>query len=1342
MLGTAETMPDSGESPLFEHRKNTDQNHDFLLNPFTGENLQSSCKLWFNPMETGSTTTAEEDTLPVVHRKGWVSITKAHPTTRELRLKWSQGLLLSAQMTGRYLSFHEEFAKTSVYSISISSFRCWTFEGQHMIEVLGEPDCSVVFIAKESPDALAESSLEEQIAWSKAFAMVLTAPNFQSSWVLSPKTLPEPWTKLDRGYFGDSNMFAANLNKVTPVVLRHISVASKEYPNEVDEVTHHKFLLETLLSFKIQGPQFLQFYGLFWTPSPKTSVVLDYYIVMELCEGGTLVDVLYERHSEGSELKPRDSLSHLITRQLLLELLSGILHLHRNQIVHRNLKPSTVALLRPINQMSQVSSGIVKILDLSHSACLSSGSQQIQPQPKEDGDGNIMYPTRDTQSSTDKASNVHAQLPIDGPETDTFAFGLILCEMMSCETPWPLLQHLPLYEIEIMVQYGSRPRIDDKGRLGMAGLVRMCLNPNKYERPTLEQVIQLVQHKEFFSTFECTTADDVLQALQAEFWTWSMTIFDKIYKSCTLLWELDFSSQKNRNEILLKLITIAQTFFGQFSQKAENGTQTSLFILPMEGVAALVLGAKNEARHRLVVDVLNAERRQFLLNSLNKLKDCKVPIATLRLLQVVSCILEDDLRESGDDVEGLTSNDKQSKSMKEWIPIIETASTIIHCAQVLKSEYCGKLADSGVHILNLMSSQKELAVHLAVSDEVIGRAITTPHASIEYQSNAIQMLRNLAPFPFVRVVLIKSMATLLNHLRNRDMKADTCLEFLQVMYSVTQNSLGAAELVELGGVKVLIMIAKRYGQSHPIFLECFRTLEQVALEPAHAISVANEQAASLAMTVLQKAAHNEQKLGDLEAVCFSLVSYIIEYPALQIELIDDVVPVLSKFTLSESLHDVKAMHGMVRCTRFLANSAEYRLQLARGSVHIGLMKLLNSSIVGDKALDIYIHAFYAINLFAGQPAVRNELIEHDAITVIINVMKQFNDKKDLQTAALQGLAHFVDEEDGRILCNQAGAVASVRLILTRSQEDVLLLMEALSFIHKLVNDPKTRPDAVANGIIRSLVRICKLESAHMDLVEESIAILSIIVQHENCAKECEELQVGFILQGLMDACPNNNHLQHHGAQIQQLLNLSGEGQPVSESAKMPFKVVVVGEMSVGKTCFVQRACQNTFSADVKSTIGVHIDFANIVFPQRQVVLQVYDTAGEERYRSHSRSFYRGAQTAILVYDASQNASYDKLKSFYDEVMSVVDDESIFFVVGTKIDLLKKSESANVIVEGKRFARSIHAEHFLVSSVKNIGVHSAFRLISEALDEKWPNGPPRSTDTIKVTEIETSNSCCT
>jgi serine/threonine protein kinase len=82
--------------------------------------------------------------------------------------------------------------------------------------------------------------------------------------------------------------------------------------------------------------------------------VLDYYIVSELCAGGNLRDALYTIGEDGA-IESKAPLEHDVVRQLLLEILSGLMHLHSNSIVHRNIKPTTIALVRPLDQLDRVS---------------------------------------------------------------------------------------------------------------------------------------------------------------------------------------------------------------------------------------------------------------------------------------------------------------------------------------------------------------------------------------------------------------------------------------------------------------------------------------------------------------------------------------------------------------------------------------------------------------------------------------------------------------------------------------------------------------------------------------------------------------------------------------------------------------------------------------------------------------------------------------------------------------------------------------------------------------------------------------------------------------------------
>jgi len=96
-----------------------------------------------------------------------------------------------------------------------------------------------------------------------------------------------------------------------------------------------------------------------------------------------------------------------------------------------------------------------------------------------------------------------------------------------------------------------------------------------------------------------------------------------------------------------------------------------------------------------------------------------------------------------------------------------------------------------------------------------------------------------------------------------------------------------------------------------------------------------------------------------------------------------------------------------------------------------------------------------------------------------------------------------------------------------------------------------------------------------------------------------------------------------------------------------------------------------------------------------------DTAGEERFRALTRSFYRGAHAAILVYDVSCPESFEQLQSFRNDIRAAVPYDVVLLLVGTKIDLKDKK----LVEESKarKFAKSINAKHFAVSSVLNIGV---------------------------------------
>ena len=132
-----------------------------------------------------------------------------------------------------------------------------------------------------------------------------------------------------------------------------------------------------------------------------------------------------------------------------------------------------------------------------------------------------------------------------------------------------------------------------------------------------------------------------------------------------------------------------------------------------------------------------------------------------------------------------------------------------------------------------------------------------------------------------------------------------------------------------------------------------------------------------------------------------------------------------------------------------------------------------------------------------------------------------------------------------------------------------------------------------------------------------------------------------------------------------------------------------------------------------------------------MTIQLYDTAGQEQYRAITRNFYRGAHAAVLVYDTTRTDSFEELEEWYKEVKNNAPSDVLFAVVGSKCDL-----EAERMVEPRRaekWAKSIGAQHFLVSAVANIGITKLFRSTSQTLIEKWPAGVPKTDERAFVLE---------
>jgi Ras-related protein Rab-14 len=132
-----------------------------------------------------------------------------------------------------------------------------------------------------------------------------------------------------------------------------------------------------------------------------------------------------------------------------------------------------------------------------------------------------------------------------------------------------------------------------------------------------------------------------------------------------------------------------------------------------------------------------------------------------------------------------------------------------------------------------------------------------------------------------------------------------------------------------------------------------------------------------------------------------------------------------------------------------------------------------------------------------------------------------------------------------------------------------------------------------------------------------------------------------------------------------------------------FKYIIIGDMGVGKSCLLHQFTEKKFMSDCPHTIGVEFGTRIIEVSGQKIKLQIWDTAGQERFRAVTRSYYRGAAGALMVYDITRRSTYNHLSSWLSDARNLTNPNTVIFLIGNKSDL---SESRDVTYEeAKQFA---------------------------------------------------------
>ncbi|XP_076180174.1 RAS oncogene family member Rab3 isoform X2 [Ptiloglossa arizonensis] len=188
------------------------------------------------------------------------------------------------------------------------------------------------------------------------------------------------------------------------------------------------------------------------------------------------------------------------------------------------------------------------------------------------------------------------------------------------------------------------------------------------------------------------------------------------------------------------------------------------------------------------------------------------------------------------------------------------------------------------------------------------------------------------------------------------------------------------------------------------------------------------------------------------------------------------------------------------------------------------------------------------------------------------------------------------------------------------------------------------------------------------------------------------------------------------------------GDPKKEAADQNFdymfKLLIIGNSSVGKTSFLFRYADDSFSSAFVSTVGIDFKVKTVFRHDKRVKLQIWDTAGQERYRTITTAYYRGAMGFILMYDITNEESFNSVQDWIMQIKNYSTDSAQLILVGNKCDM--EDERVISTERGKQLADQLGVQFFETSAKENYNIKAVFEhlvdIICDKMSESLDNDP--------------------
>lgn len=195
-----------------------------------------------------------------------------------------------------------------------------------------------------------------------------------------------------------------------------------------------------------------------------------------------------------------------------------------------------------------------------------------------------------------------------------------------------------------------------------------------------------------------------------------------------------------------------------------------------------------------------------------------------------------------------------------------------------------------------------------------------------------------------------------------------------------------------------------------------------------------------------------------------------------------------------------------------------------------------------------------------------------------------------------------------------------------------------------------------------------------------------------------------------------------------------------KNKKIPhYKILILGDPAVGKSCFLARYVENTFENVYMSTAGMDYKYKDVELGDGKLIkLQIWDTAGQERYRTLTTNLYKGAVGIVLIYDITNKKTFDNVRSWITSIEEETSKKIILILVGNKADL--KDERKVQKEEGEDIAKEFNLPFFESSAQSGLNVKSVFETLAKLIVEKKAQSANQGQKLTNIKNVE-KKKCC-